>query len=425
MEQASKEYQNYVSILYEELLPAMGCTEPAAVAYAAASARSVLGSIPDRCELYVSGNIIKNVKSVVVPNTGGLKGLRAAAAAGIVAGRAEEKMNVIAGISSEEISAIQRYLDRQSIQIEHRDGGSVLYIEIVLRGQDHSSRVVIRDFHTNIVLVERDGDVLWEKESGQEENSNSDFALMSLEGIWDFTRSVLLEDVQSLLEQQITCNDAISREGLEHDWGAGIGRLLLRSGDNVKLRAMARAAAGSDARMDGCDRPVVIVGGSGNQGLTVTMPVLEYAEHLHSSRENLYRALVLANLMAVYLKRNIGRLSAYCTAVTAGVGAGCGVAYLDGGNLEAVCHTVINALAILSGMFCDGAKASCAAKVANSVANGILGYEMYKNGKDFNGGDGFLQSTADSTIDVVAELARLGMRETDQRILNVMVSSPA
>lgn len=423
MDVHSREYQNYVTILNEELLPAMGCTEPVAIAYAAARAREALGGMPESCELYVSGNMIKNAKSVVVPNTGGLKGLRAAVAAGVVTGKAQLKMSVIAETPTEMVPAITAYMEQRSIRVERREGDSPLYIEVVLRGGGHTARVIISDFHTNIILIERDSRALWQKEEQRRASFASDHSLMSLEGMWDFIHFLRVEDVQDLLEQQIRCNSAISQEGLTHRWGAGIGRLLLNSGEGARVRAMARAAAGSDARMSGCELPVVIVGGSGNQGLTVTLPILEYAESLHSSQEEVYRALALADLTAVYLKRNIGRLSAYCTAVTAGVAAGCAVAYLDGGNLDAVCHTIVNSLAILSGMFCDGAKPSCAAKVADSVANGLLGYEMYKNGSNFSAGDGFLQDTADGTIDVVSELARLGMRETDRRILKVMVSS--
>lgn len=423
MNRNDREYKNYVSILNEELLPAMGCTEPVAVAYAAAKAREELGCLPERCMLYVSGNIIKNVKSVVVPNTGGLKGLKAAAAAGIVAGNAELKMSVIAETDPKEIPNIQKYIDEHEILIERKEGGSALYIEVILEGEGHTSKAVISDFHTNIILLEKDGEVVFQKEPERLSSFVSDHSLMSLEGMWDFINTVELEDISALLDSQINCNSAISQEGLEKPWGAQIGRILLKNASDTKTRAMARAAAGSDARMSGCEKPVVIVGGSGNQGLTVTMPVLEYAERLGSSREQVYRALALANLMAVYLKKDIGRLSAYCTAVTAGVGAGCAVAYLDGGTLEAVRQTIVNDLAVLSGMFCDGAKPSCAAKVANSVGAGIMGYEMYKNGQSFNGGDGFLQSSADDTIDAVAEIAREAMSETDKKILDIMVSS--
>ena len=423
MKRSDREYKNYVSILKEELLPAMGCTEPVAVAYAAAKARDVLGCFPERCELYVSGNIIKNVKSVVVPNTGGLKGLKAAAAAGIVAGKAELQMSVIAETDPEDIPKIQKYIDEHEIHIERKEGDSALYIEVILEGEGHSSKAVISDYHTNIVLLEKDGEVVFQKEPELRSSFASDHSLMSLEGMWDFINTVEIEDISDLLDSQINCNSAISEEGLEKPWGAQIGRILIKNAKDTKTRAMARAAAGSDARMSGCEKPVVIVGGSGNQGLTVTMPVLEYAERLGSSRDKLYRALALANLMAVYLKKDIGRLSAYCTAVTAGVGAGCAVAYLDGGTLEAVRHTIVNDLAVLSGMFCDGAKPSCAAKVANSVGSGIMGYEMYKNGQSFNGGDGFLQSSADDTIDAVAEIAREAMTETDKKILDIMVSS--
>lgn len=423
MNRNDREYKNYVSILNEELMPAMGCTEPVAVAYAAAKAREELGCLPERCMLYVSGNIIKNVKSVVVPNTGGLKGLKAAAAAGIVAGNAELKMSVIAETDPKEIPNIQKYIDEHEILIERKEGGSALYIEAILEGEGHTSKAVISDFHTNIILLEKDGEVVFQKEPERLSSFVSDHSLMSLEGMWDFINTVELEDISALLDSQINCNSAISQEGLEKPWGAQIGRILLKNASDTKTRAMARAAAGSDARMSGCEKPVVIVGGSGNQGLTVTMPVLEYAERLGSSREQVYRALALANLMAVYLKKDIGRLSAYCTAVTAGVGAGCAVAYLDGGTLEAVRQTIVNDLAVLSGMFCDGAKPSCAAKVANSVGAGIMGYEMYKNGQSFNGGDGFLQSSADDTIDAVAEIAREAMSETDKKILDIMVSS--
>lgn len=423
MNRNDREYKNYVSILNEELLPAMGCTEPVAVAYAAAKAREILGCLPERCMLYVSGNIIKNVKSVVVPNTGGLKGLKAAAAAGIVAGNAELQMSVIAETDPKEIPNIQKYIDEHEILIERKEGGSALYIEVILEGEGHTSKAVISDFHTNIILLEKDGEVVFQKEPERLSSFASDHSLMSLEGMWDFINTVELEDISALLDSQINCNSAISQEGLEKPWGAQIGRILLKNASDTKTRAMARAAAGSDARMSGCEKPVVIVGGSGNQGLTVTMPVLEYAERLGSSREQVYRALALANLMAVYLKKDIGRLSAYCTAVTAGVGAGCAVAYLDGGTLEAVRQTIVNDLAVLSGMFCDGAKPSCAAKVANSVGAGIMGYEMYKNGQSFNGGDGFLQSSADDTIDAVAEIAREAMSETDKKILDIMVSS--
>ena len=423
MNRSDREYKNYVSILNEELLPAMGCTEPVAVAYAAAKAREVLGCFPERCRLYVSGNIIKNVKSVVVPNTGGLKGLKAAAAAGIVAGKAELQMSVIAETKAEEIPKIQEYIDSHEILIERKEGESALYIEVILEGEGRSSRAVISDYHTNIVLLEKDGEVIFQKEPELRSSFASDHSLMSLEGMWDFINTVDIQDISGVLDSQINCNSAISREGLEKPWGAQIGRILLKNASDTKTRAMARAAAGSDARMSGCEKPVVIVGGSGNQGLTVTMPVLEYAERLGSSREQVYRALALANLMAVYLKKDIGRLSAYCTAVTAGVGAGCAVAYLDGGSLEAVRQTIVNDLAVLSGMFCDGAKPSCAAKVANSVGAGIMGYEMYKSGQSFNGGDGFLQSSADDTIDAVAEIAREAMTETDKKILDIMVSS--
>lgn len=366
MQKDSQQYQCYVDILKEELVPAMGCTEPIALAYAAAKARTVLGALPDRVLLQVSGSIIKNVKSVIVPNTGHLKGISAAAAAGIVAGVADKELEVISQVSASEQEAIKEYLNRVQIEIQHIDWGHVLDLQVTAFQGSSWAKVRITDFHTNIVLIEKDGQVLLEKPVSEAEiyESRTDRSMLNVADIWDFATTADLRDVEEILERQIRCNNAIAEEGLLGDYGANIGSTLLATyGNDVTVRAKAKAAAGSDARMNGCELPVIINSGSGNQGITCSVPLIEYAKELHCGKEKLYRALILSNLVAIHEKTGIGTLSAYCGAVSAGAGAGAGIAYLCGGDYQAVIHTVVNALAIVSGIVCDGAKASCAAKL--------------------------------------------------------------
>ena len=430
MERTDERYGQYVAILEEELVAAMGCTEPIAIALAAARARELLGTRPVRVEVAASGSIIKNAKSVVVPHTGGLKGIEAAAAAGIVAGRAERSLEVIADVSPTDIEEVAAYLDRTPITVERADTG--LDFDIVVRvfadAQDAPARsalVRIADFHTNIVREERDGAVLRDgapaSEGGAAEGM-TDRGVLSMEGIWDFAMTVELDDVRDLLDRQIACNDAIAREGLAGDWGANIGSVMLGAyGDDVKSRACACAAAASDARMSGCELPVVINSGSGNQGITVSVPLIVYARHLGSTDEQLHRALVLSNLVAIHQKTGIGRLSAFCGAVCAGAAAGAGIAYLDGGGYDEACHAVVNALSIVAGMVCDGAKPSCAGKIAFSVNAGILGYVMYRDGQQFYGGDGIVKKGVENTIDSIARLGRDGMRATNDEIIRIML----
>lgn len=420
----AKIYDTYVEILKEELVPAMGCTEPIAIAYAAAVARETLGNTPDYVGISASGNIIKNVKSVVVPNTGGLRGIAAAAAAGIVAGKAEKKLEVLADITKEEIERISDYLKKVPFHITSSKSNCVFDIYIEVRDEKHSAEVQIQGQHTNIVKIRKDGETLFGKEYSEEENQSSgtDRSLLNVEEIINFANEVKIADVEETIGRQIEYNTAIAKEGLNGNWGANIGKILLQSyGNSVQNRAKAMAAAGSDARMNGCEMPVVINSGSGNQGMTASLPVIVYAEDLNVSREMMIRALVVSNLVTIHLKTGIGTLSAYCGAISAGCGAGAGITYLYGGGYTEIAHTIVNAVAINSGVVCDGAKASCAAKIASSVEAGVLGMKMYQFGSQFYGGDGIVAQGIEETIRNVSQLARDGMRETDKKIIEIMI----
>lgn len=420
-------YTEYVKILEAELIPAMGCTEPIAIAYAAAKAREVLGTRPDSGLVEASGNIIKNVKSVVVPNTGGMRGIEAAASAGIIAGDAQAQLEVLSHVSQAQRAEIQAYCSACPIQVVPVHNGKVFYISVLVRGGGSSARVTIEDFHTNITRIEKNGQCVFEQEhtrGGQVQSQvdEPDCGMLSVERIIEFADMVSIEDVEPAISRQVAYNRAISQEGLANPWGAQVGRTLLAArGNDIKTRACAAAAAGSDARMSGCELPVVIVSGSGNQGMTASLPVIEYAQELNASREALYRALVVSDLVTIHQKSSIGRLSAFCGATSAGCGAAAGIAYLNGHRYEVIAHTIVNTLAILSGMVCDGAKPSCAAKIALAVESGLLGYEMYLNGgNQFLAGDGIVRKGVDNTIRTVGRMARQGMRETDREILDIM-----
>ena len=419
-------YNTYVHILEEELIPAMGCTEPIAIAYAASIARAALGMLPEHVEIHVSGNIIKNVKSVIVPHTGGLHGIEAAVAAGLVAGDQQRELEVIADVTEEQIKQIKAYLEQTEITVAQAETERVF--EIDLRAEKDGRRVQVKivDGHTNVVLVRRNEEILYESsmlsEAPDEAEHKTDHSLLEVEKIVLFAEEVELEDVTEVLERQITYNTAIAEEGLRGKYGANIGNVLLTAyGNSVGNRAKAWAAAGSDARMSGCELPVVINSGSGNQGITVSLPIIVYAEELHASKEQLYRALVIGNLIAIHLKTGIGCLSAYCGATSAGCGAAAGITYLYGGGYKEIAHTVVNALAINSGMVCDGAKASCAAKIASAVGAGLLGMEMYRQGSQFVGGDGIVTKGVEKTIMNVGDLAREGMAQTDKEIIQIML----
>ena len=423
MSLAKEVYNTFVEILKEELMPAFGCTEPIAIAYCAAKAREVLGAVPEKVGIQASGNIIKNVKSVIVPNTGGLKGIPAAAAAGIVGGKADRMLEVISEVTEEEKAEMRRYLETVPIDVKPLSDGDKLDILITVSAGDHEAQVRVSRTHCNISMIVKDGETVYQEEAAfcQEETPKADRSLLSVKNIIQFAQEVDLEDVREVLDRQITYNYRIAREGMEHDWGANIGSILVKTyGDDVKIMCKAMAGAGSDARMSGCELPVVINSGSGNQGITVSVPVIVYSEYLKSSREELYRALVISNLIAVHIKHGIGPLSAFCGAVSAGCAAGCGIAYLYGGREEEIAHTLVNSLATVSGIFCDGAKASCAAKIASSVEAGILGYFMYVNGQQFYAEDGIVSSGVEDTIHNVCRLGANAMNETDDEIIRIM-----
>jgi L-cysteine desulfidase len=404
----------------------MGCTEPIAVAYAAALARKTLGCLPESVVIRVSANIIKNVKSVVVPHTGGLRGIAAAASAGIVAGNAEGELEVISTVRPEQIPAITAYLQRADFDIAPSESDYIFDIQITVAAGGDSAFVQIAGGHTNVIGLRKNGEVLIDREyvqGGQVEQV--DHSLLSVESIVEFADCVDVAAVKPTLDRQIALNTAIAEEGLSGKWGANIGTVLLRAyGDTVHNRAKAWAAAGSDARMSGCEKPVVINSGSGNQGLTASLPVIVYAKELGASEEQLYRALVVSNLVTIHLKTGIGRLSAYCGATSAGCGAGAGISYLYGGRYREIAHTIVNAVAINSGMICDGAKASCAAKIASAVDAGILGWEMYCEHQQFYGGDGIVTKSVENTIKNVGRLAKYGMAKTDKEIIDIMISDP-
>lgn len=426
----------YIKVLEEELICAMGCTEPIAIAYAAATVREYLGEMPESVRVEVSGNILKNAKSVVVPGTDGLRGIEAAAAAGIIAGKAEKKLEVISEISDDLRSEIRRFMDTAEIKVGIADTDKILDIRIQLQKGEHTAYVRISDYHTNITEIRRDGIPAAGQEpeakaaetcaseacTSEGENSMSDREFMNVEDIVQFADSVEISRVKEILDRQIECNMAIANEGINNNYGANIGKTILKmyGSSDAKVRAKALAAAGSDARMNGCELPVVINSGSGNQGITASVPVIVIARDRKVTEEKLYRALLVSNLITIHLKSGIGRLSAYCGVVSAGCGSGAGIAYLSGGGVDVIRHTIVNGLATVSGIICDGAKASCAAKIASAVDAGLLGYEMYMNGQQFYGGDGIVKKGVENTIHSVSRLAKEGMQQTDKAILKIM-----
>ena len=415
-------YSIYVQILKEELVMAMGCTEPIAISYACAKATQVLDHLPDRIVVKASGSIIKNVKSVIVPHTNGLKGIEVAAAAGALYGDADAKLEVLSSATREQIEELPEYVQNTNITVQHIEQGHVFDLEIhVYYEQEHAS-VRIVDTHTNIVQIEKNWQVIFEDKTTSLE-LKADHSALIMKQIWDFSQTVDIEDVKEILDRQIACNMTIANEGIHNSYGANIGHVILNmDSDCVKTRAKAYAAAGSDARMNGCELPVVINSGSGNQGITCCVPVVVYAKELDCTQKQLYRALVLSNLTAIYIKTGIGTLSAFCGAVSSGAAAGAGIAYLHNGTYKEIQHTIVNALAILSGTICDGAKASCAAKIASSVDAGIMGYYMYKNKQQFYAGDGIVAHSVDETIQNIGTLGSQGMLQTNDKIIEMMIS---
>lgn len=424
MDKTDKRYTAYLDILGEELVPAMGCTEPIAIAYAAAKARQTLGQLPDKVEIQASDNIIKNVKSVVVPNTGNLKGIKASAVAGIVAGDADKVLEVISCVDDQGRKEIHAFLENNEVTVCKSPSDLTFDLVVTVFSGASKASVQISHYHTNIVLITKNDKILYQNQQCEEikPTNLTDRSMMNVKDILEFAESVVISDVKDLLDQQIEYNTRIAAEGLDGDWGANIGSVLLDIwGDDIKVRAKAMAAAGADARMGGCSLPVVIVSGSGNQGLTASLPVIEYAKDLGVEKKTLYRALVVSNLVTIHQKTGIGRLSAYCGAVSAGVGAGAGITWLHGGRFKEIAHTIVNALATVSGIICDGAKPSCAAKIAAAVEAGLLGFYMYQKGQQFYGGDGIVTKGVENTITNIGRLGREGMRETDREIIRIMV----
>lgn len=416
----SRIYNNYLKILHSELIPAMGCTEPIAIAFAAAKLSEVLGGMPEQMTANCSGNIIKNVKGVVVPNSGGLRGVEAAAVLGAYAGKAELELEVISQVTAEEQEQVKLLWQQGICRCKLVTGEENLYIRMDgTLGTDEAS-VVVQEKHNHISLIQKNGEVLFEQTQIQKEE-NGDKSLMNLKEILEFTDTVEINDVKEVLDRQISFNSAISKEGLENDWGVEVGKTLLSlDGDNLRTRLKAAAAAGSDARMSGCSLPVVINSGSGNQGITVSMPIIVYAKETKAGQEQLYRALVLSNLISIHQKRYIGNLSAYCGAVSAGTAAVCGIAYLDGAGYDMIGKIIINSLGAVGGIVCDGAKASCAAKIASAVEAGMLAYEMAKKGKAYAFGEGLVEGDYEQTIRNIGRMGREGMRSTDEEILHIM-----
>lgn len=418
-----KQYEAYVQILREELIPAFGCTEPIALAYAAAIAAGELGKYPTGVLVEVSGNIVKNVKSVIVPNTGGMNGIEAAVAAGIVAGKPEKKLEVIADIEERQIADIRKFMESTRIQVNLADSEYIFDIVVILFNEEESVKVRIVGEHTNVVLIEHNGRVILKKDITADRTASdmTDRSVLNIQDIVEFANIAEIADVQEILDRQIAYNMAIAQEGMKNNYGANIGKVLLHTyGDDVKTKVRAYAAAGSDARMNGCSLPVVICSGSGNQGITASVPVIVYAIELGIEKDRLYRALLVSNLATIHQKTGIGRLSAYCGAISAGCGSGAGIAYLLGDGYEEISHTLVNGLAIVSGIICDGAKASCAAKIATAVDAGIMGYAMYKQGQQFHAGDGIVAKGIEENILNIGLLAKEGMRETDKEILTIM-----
>ena len=419
-------YKNYIEILREELMPAMGCTEPIAIAYAAAKARAVLGEWVANLRVSCSGNIIKNVKGVIVPNSGGQKGIEAAAILGVVGGDESKELEVIAGATNE-ARAITKKLARENFcEVKLAEDVPNLFIEVEAIGKTHKSLVRIEDNHTNITLIKRDDEVLFEgtaKEAQETPSeSNADRSLMSLQTLLEFADKVELGEVKEILERQIEYNTEISQEGLDNKWGACVGKTILGIwGNDIRALACARAASGSDARMSGCPLPVIINSGSGNQGITVTMPVITYAENWHISHKKLLRCLLVSNLVSIYIKHYIGSLSAFCGAVSAACGAGAGITYMAGGDYASIGRTITNTLANVGGIVCDGAKPSCAAKIASSVHAALLAHYMSMNDDEFHGGEGFVEDDVEQTIKNMGYIGKIGMKETDKEILNVMI----
>ena len=417
-------YREYLAILREEIVPALGCTEPIAIAYAAAKARSVLGRLPEHIDVRCSGNIIKNVKAVIVPTTGNMKGIETSAVLGAVGGNPDKKLEVLTDVSPKDLELTWELLRKKICSVSLLEGVSNLQIIVEMTAGQESALVEIAFSHTNIVRIEHNGTVVMKKGMSAQNATETNRSLLNLHDIYDFANTVDIAEVGGLMEDQVRCNMAIAREGLSNKYGANVGSTILEHyGSDARTMARALPAAGSDARMNGCVLPVMINSGSGNQGMTVSLPVQVFADALGVSREKKIRALVLSNLIAIYQKNELGKLSAYCGAVSAAVGAGAAIAYLHNADFDVIEGTIVNTLGNVSGIVCDGAKASCAAKIASSVDAAILAYYMASERRGFRNGEGLVKESAENTLKSYGRMGREGMRATDIEILRIMLEN--
>ncbi|MFC1659494.1 serine dehydratase subunit alpha family protein [Pseudomonadota bacterium] len=420
-------YCKCIKILKEELVPALGCTEPIAIAYAGAKAREVLGEMPDEIIIECSRNIIKNVKGVIVPNTKNLKGIEVSVLAGVIAGDTKKNLEVISGVADKDIQIIKELIKKKICKVKKSDNEVALYIKVILYKEDKNAIVEMMHEHTNITLIQTNDKILFEgnRDKDNFNSSLTDRSDLTLSKIFDFIENININEVKSLLDKQIEYNTAISEEGLKNNYGACVGKTLIETygKDDVRIRAKALAAAGSDARMSGCSLPVVINSGSGNQGITLSLPIIEYAKELNVSQEKLYRALLLSNMIAIHEKTEIGRLSAYCGAISAACGAGAGITYLHNGNFNNISKTITNIFGNIAGIICDGAKPACAAKIASCIDACILAHEMSMKNRTFKSGEGIIKDNIEKNIDSIAKLARDGMKFTDDKILEIMLEN--
>lgn len=411
-------------ILRGELKEALGCTEPVSIAYVSAKAREVLGSIPEEIEVACSENVIKNTKSVVVPMTGNLRGIEAACLIGAVGGKAEKGLEVLEDICETDIKKTDDLLKKGICKVVEAKTDEKFYVRVKMKYRNDEVVSVLKRTHLGINSICKNGKIIYQRVPDEEQEQMENYSCLTIENIFQYASEEDIGDVEDLIEDQIRCNEAISQEGLKNNYGACVGRILLRSyGGDIRTRARAAAAAGSDARMNGCELPVVINSGSGNQGMTVSLPVIEYSKYLKSKHETMIRALILSNLVAIYQKYKIGRLSAYCGVISAAAGAGAGITYLYGGSKKEIEDTITNTLANVSGIVCDGAGSSCAAKIASCVDAAILGSEMARRGSVFSPGDGIVKADLQSTVKSIIRLAKEGMEETDRVIVDIMMNA--
>lgn len=412
---------DFKKIIRDELIPATGCTEPIAIAYAAAKARETLGSNPDEIIANLSSNIIKNAKAVTVPGTDGRKGIEISIVAGAFLGKASKKLEVLSNIDKSQLNKCDKFIEEGRVKlnlVKDKDG---VFVEIICKNKTDKASVVITASHTNITEIRKNDELIFSKENNENQKQDLEF---SFDKVYDFAKTCDYADIKDVLDRQISYNQAIASAGLSNDWGANIGKLILSNNpSNYYEKLVAFAAAGSDARMDGCELPVIINSGSGNQGITTSVPIILYAKDKGFSDDDLYRALIFSNLIALYIKNEIGKLSAYCGVVSASAAVISSIAFINKEDRKIIEETITNALAVNSGIICDGAKSSCAMKIASSLRNASLAYIQAKTNNSFRSGDGIVKEDIDKTIETVARIAKYGMKKTDEVVLSEMINN--